>query len=63
MSELVNGIKRRLLAIYSYVRQWLSVPTVTGPDSSQGLMKYHATDKHDTLPSHFKLTLDQPVLL
>jgi len=25
--------------------------------------KYHAADKHDTPPSHFKLTLGQPALL
>jgi len=37
---------------------------VTGPDSRQVLnastLKYHAADKHDTPPSHFKLTLGQP---
>jgi len=39
---------------------------VTGPDASRVLIcqhtKYHATDKHDTPPSHFKLTLGQPAL-
>jgi len=36
---------------------------VTDPDSSQVLgvstpiAKYHATDKHDTPPSHFVLTI------
>jgi len=25
-------------------------------------VKYHAADKHDTPPSHFKLTLGQPAL-
>jgi len=39
----------------------------TGPDTSQVLHTstptYHATDKHDTPPSHFKLTLGQPALL
>jgi len=32
---------------------------ITGPD---GTPKYHAADKHDTPPSHFKLTLGQPAL-
>jgi len=40
---------------------------VTGSDSSLDLMcqhtKVHAADKHDTPPSHFKLTLGQPALL
>jgi len=40
---------------------------VTGPDSNQILSastpKYHATDNHDTPPSHFKMTLGQPALL
>jgi len=37
---------------------------VTDPDSSQVLstLRYHAADKHDTPPSHFKLTLGQPAL-
>jgi len=41
--------------------------SVTGPNSSRLLRastpKYHATDKHDTLLSHFKLTLGQQGLL
>jgi len=40
---------------------------VTGSDSSRGKCastpKYHAEDKHDTPPSHFKLTLGKPPLL
>jgi len=37
---------------------------VIGPDSNRILKpKYHAADKHDTLPSHIKLTLGQPALL
>jgi len=39
----------------------------TGPDSSgiycASTPKYHVTDKHDTPPSYFKLTLGQPDLL
>jgi len=40
---------------------------VTGPDYSSQVAstpKYHAADKHDTPPSHFKLTvtLGQPAL-
>jgi len=37
---------------------------VTGSDSSwtsrASTPKYHIADKHDTLPSHFKLTQGQP---
>jgi len=40
---------------------------VTGPDSSRvydaSTPKYHAADKQDTPPSHFKLTLGQPAAL
>jgi len=36
---------------------------VTGPNSNPFFIytntpKYHGADKHDTAPSHFKLTLD-----
>jgi len=42
--------------------------SVTSPDSSRffywtSTPKYHDADKHDTPPSHFKLTLGQPALL
>jgi len=40
---------------------------VNGPDSCLVLKcqhtNYHAADKYDTPPSHFKLTLGQPALL
>jgi len=40
---------------------------VTGPDSSRvchaSTPKYHAADKHDTPPSHFKLAHSQPAAL
>jgi len=32
------------------------------PDLCVSTPKYHAADKHDTLPSQFKLTLGQPAL-
>jgi len=40
----------------------------TGPDSTQVFnvsahQKYHAVYKHDTPPSHFKLTLVQPAMI
>jgi len=31
--------------------------------SRVNILKYHAANKHDTPPSHFKLTLGQPALL
>jgi len=53
----VNGFN----VIYQQFRS-----AVTVQDSSQFLCastpKYHAADKHDTPPSHFKLTLGQPAL-
>jgi len=56
--------------ITTFIRElwlWTAVvvrSAVTGPDSNRGLSastpKYHAADKHDTPPSHFKLTLAPP---
>jgi len=61
-SELVE---RCLSAIYSYV-QLVVRSAVTGPVSFRVLCastpKYHAIDKHDAPPSHFKLTLCQLAL-
>jgi len=58
-------VHRCLSAIYSYVRLVVR-SAVTGPDSSHvyGAItpKYHALDKHDTPPSHFKLKPGQPAL-
>jgi len=52
---VINGFNV-LSAIYSYVPV-----LVTGSRLKPGFN--HATDKHDTPPSHFKLTLGQPALL
>jgi len=57
MSEWVQ---HRLSVIYSYVRLVVR-SNVTGPASST--LKHHAADNHDTIPSHFKLTLGKPALL
>jgi len=61
----VNGfniVYQHFIAICTVVRS-----AVTGPDSSQLLMRQHTpnrvADKHDTPPSHFKRSLGQAVLL
>jgi len=49
------------LCIAMYTMTLVVRSAVIGPVSSQVLCastpKYHAADKHDTPPSHFKLTL------
>jgi len=54
------------MSFISNVQLYMTVvvrSAVTGLFISDSTPKYHVADKHDTIPSHFKLTLGQPALL